>query len=325
MRMVIAGVGSLGCLLGAKLESVSTVTLFGHWVEQIAAINQSGLWLTHPDGHQTHHRLTATSNPDCLTGAQVVFVAVKSRSTPAIAELCARYLTHDTLVLTMQNGLNNKLRLVEALGTDKVALAVTSEGANLPRPGSVIHAGHGITYFNNDANLGVSQQDLLLRVFECFVAAGFDSRLVHNADVLVWGKLAVNAAINPLTALLRVPNGFLLNHNSLKEIMACAAGETAAVARAMNISMQFDDPAGEAFRVAEATAANQSSMLQDVIRGVPTEIDVINGAIAQHGREVNVPTPINDRLFELMKIAENSKTDLVASGDVEGLVHLIQG
>ena len=120
-------------------------------------------------------------------------------------------------------------------------------------------------------------------------------------DALIWGKLVINAAINPLTALLRVKNGELLERPSAREMMRELAIETANVARAENIQLPFDDPVKAAEDVARKTAANTSSMLQDILRGALTEIDAICGAVVMAGQKHGIETPANKACWQLVK------------------------
>ena len=124
--------------------------------------------------------------------------------------------------------------------------------------------------------------------------------VIPDANALVWGKLVVNAAINPLTALLGVPNGALLERPAARRVMATLARETAAVARALGISLPFGDPVARAEDVARHTAANRSSMFQDVKRGAPTEIDAICGAIFRAGEARGVAAPVNWAMWQLV-------------------------
>jgi 2-dehydropantoate 2-reductase len=110
----------------------------------------------------------------------------------------------------------------------------------------------------------------------------------------------INAAINPLTAILDVPNGELLSSPSARELSAALAREVAAVAKAKGIALTFPDAAVAAEDVARHTAANFSSMLQDARRGALTEIDAICGAIVQAGEDAGVPTPVNATMWKLV-------------------------
>ena len=323
MRIVIAGVGAMGCLLGACLSPLADVTLFGHWPEQVATLRRRGLWLEHLDGTRRHYHLSVADDAAAVGAADVALVAVKSRQTRQTARTLAGLLDGNGLALTLQNGLNNRATLRDALGNDRVCLGVTSEGATVLEPGVVRHAGHGLTHVGRDPSLGRPQLACLPALTALFNAAGFETYLVDNTDGLVWGKLAVNAAINPLSALLRVPNGFLVEHGALVDLMGRAANEVASVAAARSITLPFNDAAGRALDVARATAANRSSMLQDVLRGAPTEIDAICGAVERVGRESGVPTPVNSRLYELVRQLEEGRA-AITPGDVAGLIALME-
>jgi 2-dehydropantoate 2-reductase len=147
-------------------------------------------------------------------------------------------------------------------------------------------------------------------VAEVFQRAGLSAETVPDeaAEGLLWGKLAVNCGINALTALLRVPNGELLRRPEARALMEAAADECARVARARGIALPYADAGVQARRVADSTASNRSSMFQDILRGAPTEVDAINGAVAQAGAALGVPTPINETLWRLVRaLADGSQ------------------
>jgi 2-dehydropantoate 2-reductase len=131
--------------------------------------------------------------------------------------------------------------------------------------------------------------------------AGFEIEVEEDVESLLWGKLVVNAGINPLTALLRVRNGDLLTNEHTRVLMGDAARETAAVAAARGIRLPFRDPVAQIEGVAERTAMNRSSMLQDVLRGAPTEIDAICGAVAAAADGAGVGAPVNRSLWRLVR------------------------
>ncbi|HKJ39981.1 MAG TPA: ketopantoate reductase C-terminal domain-containing protein, partial [Anaerolineales bacterium] len=93
----------------------------------------------------------------------------------------------------------------------------------------------------------------------------------------------------------------LLERPSAREMMRALAIETANVARAENIQLPFDDPVKAAEDVARKTSANTSSMLQDVLRGAPTEIDAICGAVVKAGEKHGIETPVNRVCWQLVK------------------------
>ncbi len=270
---------------GARLARVADVTLVGTWTEGLAAIARSGIVLETPDGEEAFG-VKAVRLGMPLPPADLVLVLVKAWQTDRVAREVPALTARDGHVLTLQNGLGN----VEKLGA-RALLGVTSQGATLLGPGRVRPGGDGPTH--------IAGPDSLARLFR---SAGLDATAVEPARgaSLAWGKLAVNAGINALSAILNVPNGELLARPEARTLMEQAANEVAAVARAKGIALPFADAAAEARRVALATAANLSSMLQDVLRGAPTEIDAINGAVVREGARLGVPTPANETLLRLV-------------------------
>jgi 2-dehydropantoate 2-reductase len=131
-------------------------------------------------------------------------------------------------------------------------------------------------------------------------SSNFNLQIVDDAKSLMWGKLVINAAINPLTALLRITNGELLSRPLARKVMSALARETAEVAKAEHVHLPFSNPVDAAEDVARKTAANMSSMFQDVRRGAPTEIDAICGAVTMHGRKHGIQTPYNRACWQLV-------------------------
>jgi 2-dehydropantoate 2-reductase len=220
-------------------------------------------------------------------------VLVKAWQTERVAGQLKDYLADDGLALTLQNGLGNHETLIQSLGLSRVALGSTTTGATLLDPGVVKAGGEGIISLERNQALGPVEVALK--------SAGFKIELVDDAGALIWGKLVVNAAINPLSALLRVKNGELLERPSARKLMGTMALETARVAQAENIQLPFDDPVKIVEDVARKTAANTSSMLQDVLRGAPTEIDAICGAVVKTADKYGIETPINRVCWQLIK------------------------
>jgi 2-dehydropantoate 2-reductase len=227
---------------------------------------------------------------------------VKSWQTARAARQLKACLSPHALALTLQNGLGNRETLAAALGDQRVALGVTTTGATLLGPGRVRAGGEGTITLGAHPRLS-PLVDLMRR-------ASFAVEIVPEANDLLWSKLVINAAINPLSALLRVPNGELLARPSAQTMLEAAALEASAVATALGLRLNYADPVAAAQAVARRTAANHSSMFQDVQRGAPTEIDAICGAIVAAGKDCDLPTPVNLSLWLLVKaLDENGKTD----------------
>jgi len=250
--------------------------------------------------------MNVTADLTVVPASDVVLVLVKSYQTVRAAGQAAQLLKPDGVAITLQNGLGNLEILAQEVGAGRAVMGVTAQGATVLGPGQLRHAGDGPTHLARVAG----QETILASVGELFRRVGLETTLVDDAASLVWGKLAINAGINPLTALLRVPNGALVEDDFLARLMAGAAQEVARIAAARHIGLPYEDAAVRTAEVSRATAANRSSMLQDVDRGAPTEIDAISGAVVRAGEEVHVPTPINDFLWRLMRAREASQDRL---------------
>ena len=250
------------------------------------------------DGNEHQFEVRAIDDPRACRDARHVLVLVKAWQTARVAAELEECLAEDGLAVTLQNGLGNREILAERLGERRVALGVTTTGATLVAPGVARAGGEGA--------ISIEEHPALGPIVDALRTAKFEIHIVHDAQSLVWGKLVINAAINPLTALLRVPNGALLERPTAREVMKALTCEAARVARAEQISLPFDDPVAAAEEVARRTAANHSSMLQDVLRGAPTEIDAICGAVVKAAQKHEVDTPTNWSCWKLVKAIAGS-------------------
>jgi len=131
--------------------------------------------------------------------------------------------------------------------------------------------------------------------------AGLEAHATTEIQGRLWGKAIANSAINPLTALWRVANGELLSSQDRRTMMAHLAREALLVAQASGREPPFEDAVAYVEAVCRATAANRSSMLQDVERGHPTEIESINGIVVSEGLRLGVPTPFNQAVWLLVR------------------------
>lgn len=301
--ILIAGTGALANLFAARLSAAGhPVSMLGSWPEGLDALRANGVLLHDADGGATVFPVEVSDQPGDFKGAKLALVLVKAWQTERIAEQLAECLAPEGLALTLQNGLGNREALAAQLGEERVAFGVTTTGANLLGPGQVQAGGEGL--------ISLGAHPRLAPLAEALKGAGFQVQEVENVESLAWSKLVINAAINPLTAVLNVRNGELLTRPSARALLGQLAQEVAAVAAALGIELTSADPVGAAEGVAERTAANRNSMLQDVERGAPTEIEAICGAVVRAGEEAVVPTPVNATLLKLVKaIVEGQHAD----------------
>jgi 2-dehydropantoate 2-reductase len=300
--LLVVGTGAMASLFAARLASSGLrVRMLGTWLDGLEALNKKGVRLIDENGDEFVYPVEATDDPNQCEGSKYAIVLVKSFQTQDAAYRLESCLAEDGIALTLQNGLDNHEILVKVLGEERVATGVTTAGATLVGPGIVRVGGKGV--------ISLGKNNKLETLVESLIRAGFEVETVDDTESLIWGKLIINAAINPLTALLRVPNGDLLIIPPARKMMNLVVEETAEVASALKINLPFSDPVTIVESVAQRTATNHSSMYTDIQRGSQTEIDAINGAIVRQGEIAGVSIKYNRTLWLLIK-ALSEKTEL---------------
>ena len=297
MKITVIGSGAMGSLFGALLaETGQPVTLLDVRRDHVEAVNTEGLAIE-KEGSRRRVRIQAASDPDSIGPADLCIVFVKSTHTTAAARTAARLCGDRSMVLTLQNGMGNADTLAEALAPDRVIAGTTSHGATFLGPGSIRHAGSGETVIGPWSTAGVAG---VKAVTEAFNYAGIAKWVVSDVRHVMWAKLLINVGINAVTALTGIRNGQLLDLEQTRRLSREAVEEALAVAGTQGIAIE-GDPVEKVFSVAAATAANRSSMGQDVDHGRTTEIGAINGFIVRMAEQAGVPVPVNRALTALVE------------------------
>ncbi len=303
MKIVIIGAGAVGSLLAGYLSPLTAVRLISR--RAAPAVEAQPLTLRHRDGTETAVTMRHTANPAQISGwADVALVCVKTFDTDYAARVAAEVLSPTGIAITLQNGLGNVEKLTAVLGENRAVAGVSTNGATLLSPRTVYHSGVG--HIQLAIWAAVAQKVRAMQ--SLFERAGLSCTTVENVDTVLWGKLIINAGINALTAVLGQKNGFLVDTASARAILTDAVREAAAVAKAMDVLLPYDDPVAQVLQVAEATRETRSSMLSDVRRRSRTEVDAINGEIVRHGAARGIAVPVNRMLVRLIHALEAGYT-----------------
>lgn len=290
---LIIGNGAMACFFAARLAAAGfNICMTDEWQEGIQTIQQNGIKLITEHDTQTQY-VNAIYPTQKVPVCKYALVLVKSWQNVWAAHILKQSLQPGAIVITLQNGLGNNRVLKEESGIKHIYSAVTTLGATL--------VSAGVTRAFDQGDIQLENAPALQELTGLFKQAGFNVLSNANIDEIIWGKLVVNAVVNPLTALLEVPNGRLLELPQLNNSITCLVNETLAVAKALNINLPYSDPFAHLQNVLKNTAGNHSSMYQDMQRSAPTEIDQINGEIVRLGIELGVPTPSHTLITGLIK------------------------
>jgi 2-dehydropantoate 2-reductase len=305
MRITIIGPGAVGLLWASRLALAGAeVVILDHRPERAALLSAEGVRLEQGQ-EETHIPLAVSADPPAaLAGRDLALVCVKAYHTQTVADTLAVHLPAKARALTLQNGAGNVETLVAALGAARVLGGITSEGATLLGPGRVRHAGQGQTHLGPALGAPDAFCQELAAIFN---QAGFACQVAEGVNNLIWTKLIINVGINALTAILGVPNGRLLELAAARELMATAVAEALAVGQTLGVSFLHQDMQTAVAEVAQRTARNISSMLQDARARRRTEVEFINGYVARAGKPLGLPCPVNQTLTSLVLALEQNQ------------------
>ena len=303
MRICVVGCGAVGSLFAANLAQLDDVEVWAYDLarDHVEAINANGLRLS--GAGEVVGRPRATTDAEEVPACDFGIVATKAMHTePAIAATAHAFA--DGSVCTVQNGLGNE----EALAGHVPRVI---RGTTFPA-GRVVEPGHVHWDVKGDTTIGPFEPspapfEDVERLADACTRAGLPTTAVADARGPQWRKVIFNAATNPIGALTGLTHGRVCEDAALRRLVSGLVDEGKAVAAAEEITLDAD-PEELIDHAARPDVAydHKASMLQDVEARRETEIDYLNGGIVRFGRELGVPTPLNEAILALVKGLERS-------------------
>jgi 2-dehydropantoate 2-reductase len=294
LQVCVMGAGAVGCYFGGMLARAGhQVTLIAR-PQHVQAIERDGLRMeTRSFDEQV--RLVASTQAEAARGADLVLFSVKSPDTEAAGRQLKPFLRRDTLVLCLQNGVDNAERLRTVLTEQEVAAAVVYVATEMAGPGHLRHHGRG--------ELVIEPSRASARVAQALAAAGVPTEISPNVRGALWLKLIINCAYNAVSAIAQRPYGENVASVGIWDVMHDVVDECVAVANADGVQLPAD-PHVTVRKLVETMPTQYSSTAQDLARGKPTEIDYLNGYVVRRGQALGVATPANRVLWALVKLIE---------------------
>jgi 2-dehydropantoate 2-reductase len=299
------GAGAVGSYFGGMLARASShVTLIGREAH-VQAIRRGGLFLDTVT-FQERVAVAASTDISAVRDSEFVLFCVKTVDTEDAAQLLAPNLAPGTIVISLQNGVDNVARIRASSGIDALP-AVVYVAAALPEPGHVKHSGRGDIIAGElpgNAHVAGSQAGRPERVAALFAGASVPCRVSPNIEIDLWMKMVKNCAGNAVTAIAQTSFAHAARNLHVREVMRQVIEETVKVGRARGVQLPEAGWVEKGIKNAEGLGQATSSTAQDIARGKRTEIDSLNGYIVRRGTELGVPVPVSATLTALVKLIE---------------------
>jgi len=286
--VIVLGAGAIGSLYAAKLSAQYPVTLVGRR-DHVEAIRRDGLRLV---GRETlTARVDAVTELTAIAPRTIVLLATKVNASEAAVGAIAGLVRDDTVIVCLQNGLHSEdIARRAAGGRGLVLRAITQFGA--------IHQSPGVINFTASGYTLIERSPRSDAIAAMLTSCDLDGRVSPDIRTEVWRKLIFNCVINPITSITGSDVGGIADAR-LDPLKQLVIDECLAVARSEGVDFRVDFLA----TIAEVfgSSRNIASMRQDVMRGKPTEIDHMNGAVAALGRRAGIDCPVNAALTSIIK------------------------
>jgi 2-dehydropantoate 2-reductase len=294
VHIVVLGAGAIGSVYGAKLSTAHDVTLVAR-PAHADEINTHGLRITGTE-EKTYRVRAVTEVVELAAGTLIVLTTKVSDSETAVRPL-VHLLTPEMTILCVQNGLYSE-RLVKDLVGDRclVLRAITHFGAIYRTP--------GVVELKVSATTRIQDSPRSAAIADAFTRCGLDGQVTRRIKDEMWEKLVVNCVINPINAMTRAEVGAIADER-LRPLKQLIVDECRLVAArdGVDLAADFVDRIDRQY----APSRNLSSMQQDLLKGRPTEIDFLNGAVVSLGRQYGVECPVNQALTMIIKAMERPR------------------
>ena len=303
MKVCIVGCGAIGSLFAAHLGRLDDVEVWAYDLDQahVDAMNQNGLRLTGLSDFTA--QVNARTNPADIPACDFGIVASKTLHTRPAIEATAE-IFKDGAVCSVQNGVGNEEIIAEYV--PRVILGTIFPAGHVTEPGVVNHDAGGKTWIGPFPEKPATMNEVE-KLADAINRGGMECLAMEDARGAQWTKLIFNSASNAMAALTRLPHGVACDQPGVRKLMSELVKEGVAVADALGITLD-SDPDELIDYGREKAYHHPPSMLQDVLAQRLTEVDALNGGIAQLGQKHGIPTPLNEAMTAIIKGLEASWT-----------------
>lgn len=290
------GAGAVGSYFGGLLAKAGLDVTFIARGPHLKALQSQGLRVKSYKGDFSLP-VKATSNPGEVGPVDLILFCVKAYQTEEAARLCLPMVGPETVIISLQNGVDNEEKIAAIVGPEKVMGGVAYVGVRIAEPGFIEHSMVGRIVFGElDGKVSQRAQE----IEGLFQKSEVPAQATAHIQELLWSKLAWNAAFNAISTLTRTTIQEIVDNPNLKDISRHVMYEVASVAKAQGIAIQEED-LEKGLRLPPHGGDFKTSMLQDLESDKPLEVEELNGFVIKKGKEKGISTPYNYTLYALLK------------------------
>lgn len=288
MKIAIFGSGGVGGYFGARLAAAGEDVTFLARGAHLKAMQETGLQIESPNGNIDLPKVQATDRPQAIGPVDVVLFTVKLYDVDTSAATLQPLIGPDTVVITLQNGVEAMDMVARHVGADHVAGGAAYIVVVIDKPGHLRHTtAHSLVFGERDGR----RSDRLIAFEEACTRAGFKGKASADVETDLWVKFIRLSTWSGMTTVTRSPMGVVREDPALFKMMMDAIDEAIAVGTARGIVFPPDIIESTLAMIKGFPPTSKSSMLEDLERGRPLELPWLSGAVARLGREAGVPTP----------------------------------
>lgn len=299
MKFAIFGTGGMGAYFGGRLARAGHDVSFIARGRNLAAMREGGLRVESPTGNFTLNPINATDDPAKIGPVDCVLYCVKLYDVHETAKKLAPLLRPDTMIVTLQNGIDVVEMLEPEVGRSHTLPGASYVNAHIVEPGLIRHAGGAghVDFGELDGKLSPRAQSLI----DAFASAGMEARFKPDIIDSLWTKFVMVCSFSSVMGLTRAPIGVVCADPTGLQLLGDALSEAVAVARASKINLPAD-ARQSMLKMAQALPPKlKSSLLEDIEHGRRIEIEWFSGTIARLGEKLGVPTPVHRVIYAALK------------------------
>ena len=304
-KLAVIGTGGVGGYFGAKLLKAGFDVTFVATQKSAEIIRQNGLKVKSPNGDMEFKNINVSSDYSSVKDCDTIFLCTKSQNTKEVAQGIKPYFKENSVIVSLQNGIENEEILSEILGKNRVIPAQIYISVASPKAGIIEHGGSGEIIIGELDNKKTPRLEELQKLLN---SASIPTKITNDYKKILWLKLLVNSVYNGFSAVLgddfkKIPfsqEGKTAFWEMLKE------GQKVAIADGVNVEEKHLKKIMEMTEEGNVFFNYPSSTLQDIKKHKPLEIDYIQGAIIRKGEKYHIETPMNKLIWSLLKIKETN-------------------